>query len=332
MTNHMNIHPKRSPVSPRSITLVLLGLLCFGTIGTVSQSAQASTYGVGLANYQGQLINAQGIPYAPGSYDLEIALYDSPVAGNMIWGPIVYDGQAGTGHASRVYVGDQGNFNVRLGDKDTAGRDFLSAMAVATTSSVFLEYRVGDLSTAEPSTPRQQLLSVPYAIQAYNVPQFQNISVSEDNNVGIGVENPVSKLQIDGSMKVSGISQAGRVTGEALASEQGVVQGSFEGDSLVVDGPLHVSGQITPRGPITFLRETSGWVAQGSSYETVVDVLDDPERRWQCYLSGVRMGSPDTDAQSTNCKVEYGGGSWKLTVSTAFNYQTECAAVCIKIR
>src|SRR5690606_22524204 len=123
--------------------------------------ASASNYGAGIANFQGQLINDQVVPYAPGSYAMEIILYDAPLSGNIIWGPVIYDGESGIGHASRVYVGDQGNFNVILGEQDTAGRDFLQALTVATTSSVFLEFRAGNLATATPSTPRQQLLSVP---------------------------------------------------------------------------------------------------------------------------------------------------------------------------
>src|SRR5690606_27311361 len=102
----------------------------------------------------------------------------------------------------------------------------------------------------------------------------------------------------------------------------GMVSDTFEAGSLTVTGILDVSGSITPKGPITFLRHNSGWVPQGSSDEHVVDVLSDPDELWQCFLSGIRMGSPDDDIRHTNCKVEYTANAWKLIVTTTFNWQT----------
>lgn len=332
MNNQMNLYHKRLTGSRAAVALMLMSLCYFAGVDSVHQTAAASTYGARLANFQGQLLNDQGLPYSPGSYDMEITLYDAPVGGNAVWGPVLYDGEAGMGHASRVYVGDQGNFNVILGDRDIAGRDFLQSMNVATTSSLFLEYRAGNLATATPSTPRQQLLSVPYAIQAYNVPQFPGIHVAANSNVGIGVTNPAAKLEVDGDIKVRGQAQADTVQSESLTVDDGTVNGTFEAGSLTVAGSLNVTGNITPKGPITFLRHSTDWVEQTSNAEYIYDVLPDPEQQWQCFLSGIRMGSADDDTRHTNCKVVYADNAWQLFVTTTYNWQTECAATCIKIR
>src|SRR5690606_38975372 len=119
--------------------------------------------------------------------------------------------------------------------------------------------RAGNLATATPSTPRQQLLSVPYAIQAYNVPQFPGIHVAANYNVGIGVSAPNEKLAVDGDIKARGNSLVELVRSESLTVQNGMVSDTFEAGSLTVTGILDVSGSITPKGPITFLRHNSGW-------------------------------------------------------------------------
>jgi hypothetical protein len=112
-----------------------------------------------MINYQGRLVNSNGVPLATGDYDLTFNIYDAATNGLQIWGPQVFDGQAGAGHGAKIPV-VQGYFNSILGPTDTAGRAIEAARNGATR---YLEIRVG---TNPPILPRQQVLTAPYAFRA----------------------------------------------------------------------------------------------------------------------------------------------------------------------
>jgi microcystin-dependent protein len=114
-----------------------------------------------LMNFQGQVLAADGSPLATGDYDLTFQILDAAEGGNIIWGPQVLDGAGGVGHGPRIPV-VQGYFNVMLGPLDTASRPLTGAFLGATR---FLEIKVG---TNNPISPRQQILSAPYAFNAAN--------------------------------------------------------------------------------------------------------------------------------------------------------------------
>jgi len=115
----------------------------------------------GLINYQGKVVTSGGHPLS-GSKRIEFNIYDHPLEGNVIWGPQIF---------SNVPV-INGLFNVILGEKDTSGRSIVNAFS---TSNRYIGIKVaslnGDLSQVNEITPRQALLSVPYAIHSiHSVP------------------------------------------------------------------------------------------------------------------------------------------------------------------
>ena len=114
-----------------------------------------------LINYQGMLTDAQGEPLETKEYILSFSIFSEPTDGTAVWGPQVFDGIPGTGHGAKVPV-VRGHFNVILGPKDTSisNRDIASAFV---TKSAYLEIIVGD---GAPISPRQQILSTPYAVRA----------------------------------------------------------------------------------------------------------------------------------------------------------------------
>lgn len=110
-----------------------------------------------LVNYQGLLTDENGQPIPDGMRKLEFNLYDAPLAGTRVWGPQVFDG---------VPVVN-GRFNVILGTTDGTGRSIAGAFA---TSARYLGFKAGaagaNLSGVAEISPRQQILSAPYALSA----------------------------------------------------------------------------------------------------------------------------------------------------------------------
>ena len=101
-----------------------------------------------LINYQGSLTDANGAPMA-GVKEMAFNLYDAPTGGNLIWGPQIY--------ATVPLI--NGKFNVLLGPTDGGGRLITSAFADQTRYlSITIE--------GKEITPRQQILSTPFAMQA----------------------------------------------------------------------------------------------------------------------------------------------------------------------
>jgi Phage Tail Collar Domain len=116
-----------------------------------------------LINYQGRLTDASGTPLGTREYSLTFNVFDAPVDGTRVWGPLVFDTNAGespaVGHRQKVPV-VQGYFNVIMGGADTQGRNFLQAFS---GPKRFLEITVEGKG---PILPRQQFLSSAFALRA----------------------------------------------------------------------------------------------------------------------------------------------------------------------
>ncbi|MCI5197688.1 MAG: tail fiber protein [Candidatus Electrothrix sp. AW5] len=110
-----------------------------------------------LINYQGTLTDAQGQPVANTAKKLTFNIYDAAADGNLIWGPQIFD--------SVPVI--NGMFNVILGTTDTQGRLITDAFDATTRFLGITVDEVGQSGGTE-ITPRQQILSVPYTVQAEN--------------------------------------------------------------------------------------------------------------------------------------------------------------------
>ena len=128
----------------------LHALIAIVLLATVS-AAQAQNVPA-LINYQGQLVDGTGTPLPNGNYALTFRVYSADPGGNLLWGPQVLPSVALVG----------GRFNVVLGPTDAGGQAVSTAFSNAVT---YLEIQVG---ANTPISPRQQVLSAPYALQAEN--------------------------------------------------------------------------------------------------------------------------------------------------------------------
>jgi hypothetical protein len=137
---------------PTPGSLIVIASLIWGqSVGALPllQQAAPASPSTTTIHYQGRLADSSGLP-VDGLVDLQFALYASDTDGAPLWGPEL--------HAD-VPV-DDGLFAVNLGGP-TGGLP-LSLLG----GSLWLEIVVGE----EALSPRQQLGSVPYAMQALTVP------------------------------------------------------------------------------------------------------------------------------------------------------------------
>ena len=105
------------------------------------------------------MLNPDGTAPPTADYELTFNIYDAASGGTLIWGPQRFNGQSGPGLGAKVPV-VQGYFNVMLGPQDTATRGIANAFNAETR---YVELRVG---TNPPVSPRQRILSAPYAMKA----------------------------------------------------------------------------------------------------------------------------------------------------------------------
>ncbi|MCK5355241.1 MAG: tail fiber protein [Methyloprofundus sp.] len=132
-----------------------------------------------LINYQGMLTDSEGKPLV-GTKNLTFNIYASADATDLIWGPQVF---------TTVPL-INGQFNVILGTTDTVGRSLVTAFG---ESNRFLGIKVGDETEI---TPRQQVLSSPYAIKAGH---HSNIIPVGSINAYWGGNAPLGWLMCDGA-------------------------------------------------------------------------------------------------------------------------------------
>jgi hypothetical protein len=179
-------------------TLLMIVLLVLAqSVGAlplpVTQHAPRSTSTSTIA-YQGRLADSAGVPLT-GTYNMIFRLYDAATSGTPLWE------EQWTG-PNGVKVSD-GLFNVMLGSLTP-----LPISQFTNYPSLFLGITVG---TDDEMTPRVQLGSVPFAVQALTVPDGSVTTAKiadgavtttklnlENGNVGVGTTNPGAKLDVQG--------------------------------------------------------------------------------------------------------------------------------------
>jgi hypothetical protein len=122
-------------------------LICLTTLALAALTAAAQEVPE-LINYQGLLTDAGGVPLATDTYDLSFSLYADADGTIVVWGPEAHEG-------AQVI---EGQFNVILGSTVPLGDAFKGAE----------RYLGVAVSPEAEITPRQRILSTPYALNAQN--------------------------------------------------------------------------------------------------------------------------------------------------------------------
>ena len=134
--------------------LVVAGLIWANSVGALPlRTSTAASTSTGTIAYQGRLADADGTPITD-TVNMEFRLYDVASGGIFLWEELW------TGSNS-VQVSD-GLFNVMLGSMEP-----IPQSVITEHDSLFLGITVG---TDDEMTPRVQLGSVPFAVQALTVP------------------------------------------------------------------------------------------------------------------------------------------------------------------
>ena len=129
----------------RFLSLSLLGLIGLASLAPVHAQTAVSA-APALLNFQGRLAKPDGTPVSDGTYSVQFSLYDALTGGNLKW----------TQTVSALNV------------KNGSFAALLSGFSVSTfNGSLWLEITVG---TDAALSPRQQMVSVAYALKANTVP------------------------------------------------------------------------------------------------------------------------------------------------------------------
>ena len=169
--------------------------LCILTI-CISTTVFAESNIPQLINYQGKLTDVNGTALATGDYELTFNIYDAPINGSLIWGPLIFDGATTPGHGGKVPV-LQGHFNVILGPIDASATNRPITQAFDTGSS-YIQITVDDgINGPITINPRQQILSNPYTFRAINADHavtadVLNNGVVSNVNGKISIQAPVT--------------------------------------------------------------------------------------------------------------------------------------------
>ena len=159
----------------KSIKVFCLLIFVFSFSSTEAQIPQTMSY-------QGILIDNQGQTVSDGEYQINFKVYTQQTEGTTLW------------EESHDVSVSGGVFDVVLGLK------------IPLSISFDVKYWLGiTIATGAELQPRIELTASPYSLNSQQV-LGANI-IPANGNVGIGITNPVSKLEVDGSWSL-GISGA----------------------------------------------------------------------------------------------------------------------------
>lgn len=184
-------------------------------------------------NYQGVLRDGAGNELDASAQTIEFRLYENASGGDFCWG-----------RSYQVLLSSNGLFNVELSDAsgtllDNSKTELLPNV-ISENPSLYLGLTV---SGASEISPRQQLLSVPYALVAGDSKRASgDFSVADELRVGSGIQ------AVDGTITASNM---------VLSSEGSEATMNVNSNGNLSVGNLDVSGSITA-GSITGSTDIQG--------------------------------------------------------------------------
>lgn len=203
----------------------MIGIMFAAAVTVSAQTVVPSAF-----NYQGVLRAGDGTALAAGTLQVEFRLYTAATGGSAVWGRMY-----------TVILDENGLFNVELCDdegtllSDSPGDSLLDVLAAA-VGELFIGVTVyGDKEIS----PRQQLLSVPYALMAGDVHEARN------------------NFTVQGELMVN---DGAEVTGTVQANQMIIEEDDYQttltvndNHSLTVSKGLHVGGNVAVEGKCLYL-------------------------------------------------------------------------------
>ncbi len=189
-----------------------------------------------LLNYQGRLVDAEGIPLN-GPRTLAFRIYDGPVDANLIWGPQTF--------VDAPVV--DGYYNVILGNEDLeAGGDSVTTAFLGEGSDP--RFFSVTIDGSEPFA-RQQVLSSAYTIRTMHADEADVIIVDTDSILDRAVTEPklADDVVTSRSLAINSVYQ-GAILDSAVTTAT-LADGSVTNTKLAA---LNYAIATTPAGTITF--------------------------------------------------------------------------------
>jgi hypothetical protein len=312
-------------------------------------------------NYQGRLTDASGNPLATGDYALKFTVWDSATGGTQVWGPLWFDRAAGqvlsNGHKYRVPV-IQGYFNVMLGEVDDASRSVLTAFNDA-SRYVQVEITAGPpgfTPSGGPISPRQQVLSTPYAIRtgalsavagspgavriAGSAPELQIMDTDDNSNANprkqggsiywmdhagypaatVGFPNGDTNLDIKNSIGPL------RLFGKNLTSSLVLSDTISSSSNFVLTGDLSAHNlTATGTGKVIFSSVTSPSPVQTRSQSEQCGPFVTASF---CALRSVQQRNFIDSGTWAYCTIRYAGRSWQVCARGNDHTEVFCEMTC----
>ncbi|KKR66798.1 MAG: hypothetical protein UU08_C0033G0002 [Candidatus Uhrbacteria bacterium GW2011_GWE2_40_58] len=142
----------------KSLVISLSVALVFGSLIVTFPVHAASA--PNLLNYQGRVLNSNGVPVADSTLDVEFRLYDALSGGTCLWSNSSTN--CSTSVARSVTL-TSGLFSEQLGDTAAAvPYAAITDSVFADNSGVYLEVEI----EGETLTPRKRMVAAPYALNA----------------------------------------------------------------------------------------------------------------------------------------------------------------------
>ncbi|MCD6097571.1 hypothetical protein J7K18_01640 [bacterium] len=245
-----------------------------------------------VINYQAKLTDADGVALN-GDYDITFSIWDAPTGGIRVWGPETHTDVTVT----------NGLFDVQLGT--------IIELDLSFADTYWVETSVEGTTLA----PRQMLSTVPYAFRAIYADTtgadndwqisgsdiYTGITPAPIGNVGIGIASPLYKLDVNGTVNMTGFRMpTGASAGYVLTSD-GTGVGTWQ--------PLAGGGQ---------------WIDAGD----YLYPADDASEHIKVYETATPGGFPDAriygEYQDNSCYGYLGGksGSYYVGASGSVNTST----------
>ncbi len=164
---------RRAAWSGFVLSFLIFSSLFFG----IAKPAFGASGVVRLLNYQGRLTDTAGSNVANGTYNMQIAIYDSASGGTCVWSAADTDANANTtdcGLLGTVSVGvTNGLFSVLLGDSTSGGQNNLPD-AIFSDDSRYLGLKI---NTDAEMTPRTRMSAVYQSLNSLKLNSFGTSAV-----------------------------------------------------------------------------------------------------------------------------------------------------------
>ncbi len=236
----------KTPKIFRVFASLLLACFVFVGVGTlVSRTSAASA--PNILNYQGRLLNTNGVPVSDGTASVSFALYTLASGGVCLW---TNSSTTCASTTARTVTLTDGLFSENLGDTlDATPYAAIADAVFAENSTVYLAVTVN----SEPLWPRKLIVAAPFALNSDTLDGFDGTQ-GGGTAPAVLILDAYGNLQLTGTPLGTGYSQgslyinpaAGGVSSDEILL--GIAVGGNDRFSIDEDGDTIIGGDLLVRG------------------------------------------------------------------------------------